>query len=204
MKELLEKIKKQANLIPAEDFDQVFNGALAKMSKSFSKLEKEQYYDCDAATHQIFLKGNPEELIEELRDFSKKWPPSNWKENKTLKINRLRLVKYPPNSYLEHEMYFYLINKNGGENIKCLDMKQASYKLNELDDFIIFDDNEIIINTHDNKGVLLGSYHLRDSSNLVSQLLNEFKLLFDKGQDFEKCYNFNEDIVKDLIENGII
>jgi len=123
---------------------------------------------------------------------------------KTLKINRLRLVSYPLSNYIEHEMYFYLINKNGGENIKCLDIDQTGYELNELDDFIIFDENEIIINTHDNKEVLLGSYHLKDDNNLFNELLNEFKSLFDEGQDFEKCFKFDENIVKDLKENRII
>ena len=195
MKELLEQIKKQATFVKEEDFDEVFDSAWQNVKKSFDKLEVEQYYACDIDEYyDDFVNGRYENLVPFFKDFAQSWP-SIFEEKPDLIAKRLHLVTNHLTKYLEYEMYFYLLNEKGGESIRCLDIEKTKEQLVDLDDFMIFDEREIIINIHDNKGDLWAFYHLIDDSGLVKALLNEFKALFNQAEDYKKMARFDENLV---------
>lgn len=200
MKEILDEIINKSTFIDSsEEFDKIFDKTWKKVKKSFCKLEVEQYYECDIdEAYYDFVNNKYEKLIQNLINYSKEdWP----KELKKLNTKRLHILEKPLTDYIKYEMYYYLINENNGENIRCI----TDYKLLDgLTDFIIFDDKEIIINIHDAFGLHLYSYYYKDNSDLIKKLLIKYNEIYELAKHYSKFYKFNKKVIKSLKENNIL
>ncbi len=204
MREILEKIKKCSKVINDEEFEEIFSNALKKVKRKFTKLETKQYYQCDMdENYHSFLNGKYEKLSNVFLVFYKEWPSIIEKKKKNIEFRRLHLVTEPITDYIKYEMYFYLIGSKSGEKIKILDYEKANINPSEIDDFIIFDENELIINHHNKNGEYLKSYYNCNKS-LIKELLKEFDKLYSKSKDFKEVSIFNERIIKQMKDSNII
>ncbi len=202
MKDILEKIIEKSTYIDTpEELDKVFNKSWKKIKKSFYKLEVEQYYECDIdEVYNDFINNKYEKLIENLIKFSNDWP-KELRKISNLDIRRLHILEKPLSDYIKYEMYYYLVNEKNGENIRCI---KDSKTTDGINDFIIFDNKEIIINIHDASGVHIYSYYYKDNSNLIEELLIKYKEIYEKAKHYSEFYKFNKKVMKILKEKNII
>lgn len=204
MKEILDEMKSNSMLIEENDFDELFDKAWQNIQTSFTKLEVEQYYQCDMDdNYNNFLNGNYDELVNAYKNFSKDWP-SVFEEKPNIKAKRLHLITIPITKYISYEMYFYLMNEKAGEKIKCLDFNNTEYVLGEIDDFIIFDDNVVIINCHNRNGEYLKSYYYTESKNLILKLLKKYNEIYEKGKDYRGYSKFDFKLLNEMRLNDLI
>ncbi len=188
----LEKLKDDAKIINDDDFNKIFDDTWNGTKKDFYKLETSQVYACDMdSNYQDYLNGNYNNLTNIFKNFYQDWGLMLKKSN--IKMKRLHLIDVPLSDYLNYEMYFYLINENAGEKIRCLSFDKI--KERKMDDFIIFDKDKIIINEHNINGELVKSYY-SENKYLINILLCEFKILYKKGKDYKTYANFNSDVLK--------
>ncbi len=200
MKDILDKIKLESKIINKKDLYILFDKLLNKTKKSFNKLEIEQYYKCDMdENYENYINGNYDALIKVFDNFSKDWAYTI-KDN--IEFKRLHLINKPITQYINYEMYFYMINEKAGEKIKCLDFDKSGIRYEEVSDFIIFDDNELIINCH-NKGEYLKSYYCNDKV-MIRKLLKEYETLYSKAIDYKKIVNLDKNLITKMKENGLI
>lgn len=201
---LLNKIKKCSVTLSEEESDKVFDRLWNNMSKSFYKFEVEQYYKCDMdSAYCNFIKKDYSGLITSLKKFNNNWGKTV-KEKHNIKFKRLHIINIPLTDYLKYELYFYLINEKSGEKIKCIDTKSLKTDLNKLIDFIIFDEENIIINEHKNNGEYVCSYLYNSDVSVIKELVNEYNTIFEKAKDYKEYADFNQTIINTMKNINII
>lgn len=204
MKNILFEMKKSGRLIKDEEFDDLFYNTFDNMRKQFTKLEVEQYYKCDMdEDYNRYINGNYDHLIDTFKDFFKLWP-SIFMKKQNIDIKRLHLITKPNTKYIDYEMYFYLMNEKAGEKVRCLYFEDTNYKLGELDDFIIFDEDIVIINCHKNNGEYLYSYYYDKDKALIRNLLKKYKDIYEKGNDYKNFIKFDEKLIEQMKNNDLI
>lgn len=111
---------------------------------------------------------------------------------KGIDLKRLHLINLPLSEYLNYEMYFYLINEKHGEKIKCLETKEI-----EPDDFIIFDNKEILISSYNQKGKLKANYY-SDNKLLIKKVVLEYNKLYKKAKNYKRYASFNKQLLNKI------
>ncbi len=192
IKNLLKEIKKSSTIINEKDLNTIFDNAWLNMEKSFYKLETRQFYLCDMnKNYKDYIKGNKESLIKELKEFNNGWP-TMLNEKHEIDLKRLHLINLPLSEYLNYEMYFYLINEKHGEKIKCLETKGI-----ELDDFIIFDNKEILISSYNHNNKLQANYY-SDNKLLIKKVVLEYDKLYKKAKNYKKYASFDKQLLNKI------
>lgn len=197
MKELLTQIKTKCLYYSSDKIFEVFNEYWNNTKSSFVKLETLQQYDVsEDPNYEAYIKGDYSNFLVALKEFYQ----SEVKYiNANISQKRLHYVKYPFSQYVAYEFYSYLISKALGEEIKCKVLEEDDNRLINMD-FVLFDENAIIIHQFDNDGVYLGGWCYCNSSgdSLLSELKKEFECVFDKENSFEKYAEFDINITKEI------
>lgn len=201
MIEVLSKIKLNSELLDEKSMVKYFNMAFKNLKKTFIKLEAKQYYKCDMdVNYYNYIDGNHKYLINTFKEFYNDWP-SLLETKRNIKFKRLHLITKPITNYINYEMYFYLMNEKAGENIKLLDFKN---NIDEIDDFMIFDDNEIIINCHDLNGEYLKSYYYNGDKKLIRDLTKKYNELYERGSNYKEYIEFDNSILDEMNKYNLI
>lgn len=203
MQEILNKIKKSSKIIEENQFDEVFDTAFENMKSTFIKLEVEQYYECDMGIgYNNYVKGNYKGLTNVFTEFYRDWS-SIFEKKSSIEVKRLHLISTPITEYINYEMYFYLMNEKVGEKIKCLNFNDTKYKFGELNDFIIFDNEVVIINCHNKEGKYLNSYYYNEDKSLINDLLKEYDELYKIGNNYKDYANFDFELLNKMKINNL-
>jgi len=131
-------------------------------SKSYSRFMAGDY---DAAVKLI-----PQERLADREDYLANCKKGIWDL-------RLRLVIRPLTQYLQWEFETYKCSARWGERICVIDItgEERRRRFGEVADFLLFDDQEVLLNWYDN-GEFRGGWHVTEP-NLVSQCVKMAELL---------------------------
>lgn len=95
----------------------------------------------------------------------------------------MHFIDFPITKYIEFEYYSYYISSSLGENIFY--NKLDNYKNENLYDFMIFDSKYLIINDYDNKGKLIGAWHV-DNKHIIKEVEKWYDDEIIKAHDFKE------------------
>lgn len=151
----------------------LFDNYWDELNNKFRKFEHLQYYNEGLNSAMV------DYLNEDYSTFTKKLLKTKESEkpfyikplSKGVSFNRIHLIKHPISKYIEFEYYSYYVNSALGENIYCKNY-DVCYNF-RLYDFMIFDDNRLLINDYDKDGNLIGGWNLKEGNlNLINELIN--------------------------------
>lgn len=118
--------------------------------------------------------------------------------SKGVSFNRIHLIKHPISKYIEFEYYSYYVNSALGENIYCKNY-DVCYNF-RLYDFMIFDDNRLLINDYDKDGNLIGGWNLKEGNlNLINELINWYDEQLKSAYDFKQILVPRKEILESIL-----
>jgi len=164
--------KENAKYISADEYAEKFASAWKKMDSRFFKYEGLQYYDIegddawaaylnkDFRTCEVKIKEQIAEQTEMYRQVLD--------ESKSL--IRIRFVEKPLNDYTHYEMLSYKVSAQYGEKIFILPDLSKIKKSKKLEDFVLFDEENLLVSDYDKDGKFKGAWIVTDEEDLATYL----------------------------------
>lgn len=170
------------------------------LNNKFRKFEHLQYYnEGSSSAMAAYFNGDYKAFTTKLLKNKESEKPFYIKLlSKGVSFDRIHLIKYPISKYIEFEYYAYYINSALGENIYC---KNYENTLNgNLYDFMIFDENRLLINNYDENGNLNGGWNLKnENSSLIKELIKWYDEQLRVSYDFKKILKPKKEILEIII-----
>ncbi len=178
----------------------LFDNYWDELNNKFRKFEHLQYYNEGLNSAMV------DYLNEDYSTFTKKLLKTKESEkpfyikslSKGVSFNRIHLIKHPISKYIEFEYYSYYVNSALGENIYCKNY-DVCYNF-RLYDFMIFDDNRLLINDYDKDGNLIGGWNLKEGNlNLINELINWYDEQLKSAYDFKQILVPRKEILESIL-----
>ncbi|MCX8074879.1 MAG: hypothetical protein N2749_04755 [Clostridia bacterium] len=193
--------KQNSKYISTSEFFKVFDEYWYGIKKSFKKFECLQYYDESEDCALKHLLNN------DLNAFANKLHSTKVSEKKDyiealskgIVLQRLHFVEFPISSYIEFEYYSYYITSSLGENIFFDDISKHK-DIYPLNDFMIFDNSNLLMNHYDSNGKLVGAWNLTDNKELIiKEITDWYDISISKSSDYKQICTPKKEILELII-----
>lgn len=166
-----------------KELEKYFGILWGNTNSSLFKLETKQVYSDD----ELYKKyvntkyENFNKLFQKIENIMLSEQSDLWKEATARHINiiRVHIIDLPLTEYMQYEILTYKISQKYNEKIRLMTREEAE-KLGiseEIEDFLLFDDNNLIIHYYDDKGNYDHSVISEESDDLSKYIQVKKKLL---------------------------
>ncbi len=166
-----------------KELEKYFGILWGNTNSSLFKLETKQVYSDDELYEKYVNTKNENfnKLFQKIENIMLLEQSDLWKEATARHINiiRVHIIDLPLTEYMQYEILTYKISQKYNEKIHLMTREEAK-KLGifeEIEDFLLFDDNNLIIHYYDDKGNYNHSVISEESDDLSKYIQVKKKLL---------------------------
>ena len=166
-----------------KELEKYFGILWGNTNSSLFKLETKQVYSDDELYEKYVNTKNENfnKLFQKIENIMLSEQSDLWKEATARHINiiRVHIIDLPLTEYMQYEILTYKISQKYNEKIHLMTREEAE-KLGifeEIEDFLLFDDNNLIIHYYDDKGNYDHSVISEESDDLSKYIQVKKKLL---------------------------